>query len=65
MESLLSFLIDKHRFPQLKCLRFIGLKNISSAWCNIDQWIAFILKHVTEHQLTCVRLDVKAKNNKK
>jgi hypothetical protein len=57
MERLLLFLIDKHRFPRLRCLRFMTCKNISSAWHNINQWINFILTHITEHQLTCVRFD--------
>jgi hypothetical protein len=57
MTPLLTFLIDKYRFPQLRCLRFVDLRNISSAWCNIDQWISFILSHIMEHQLTCIRFD--------
>ncbi|CAM4936174.1 unnamed protein product [Rotaria socialis] len=57
MEPLLLFLIDKHRFPQLRCLRFMNCKNISSAWNNIEHWIDFILNRISEHQLTCVRFD--------
>ncbi|CAF4292842.1 unnamed protein product, partial [Adineta steineri] len=45
------------RFPQLKCLRLRSCKNIASSWENIDQWISFILTHINEHQLTCVRFD--------
>ncbi|CAF2118612.1 unnamed protein product [Rotaria magnacalcarata] len=55
MEPLLLFLIDKHRFPQLRCLRFMNCKNISSAWDNIEHWIDFILNRISEHQLACVR----------
>jgi len=61
MKPLLLFLIDKYRFPQLRCLAFIELQNMSSAWCNIDQWINFILNHVIEHQLTSVRFDFEKK----
>jgi hypothetical protein len=57
MEPLLSFIIDKHRFPQLQCLRFIKCKYISSAWCNIDKWIDFIFTNINEHQLKCLRFD--------
>ncbi|CAF4000077.1 unnamed protein product [Rotaria magnacalcarata] len=57
MEPLLLFLIDKHRFPQLRCLRFMNCKNISSAWDNIEHWIDFILNRISEHQLACVRFD--------
>ncbi|CAF3449040.1 unnamed protein product [Rotaria socialis] len=57
MEPLLLFLIDKHRFPQLRCLRFMNCKNISSAWNNIEHWIDFILTRASEHQLACVRFD--------
>jgi hypothetical protein len=57
MKPLLLFIINKHRFPQLRCLRFSGLENILSSWDNIDQWIDFILNRITEHQLTCVRFD--------
>ncbi|CAF1423646.1 unnamed protein product [Adineta steineri] len=53
----LSYIIDKDRFPQLKCLRLRSCKNIASSWENIDQWISFILTHINEHQLTCVRFD--------
>ncbi|CAF1439090.1 unnamed protein product [Adineta steineri] len=55
--SFLSYIIDKDRFPQLKCLRLRSCKNIASSWENIDQWISFILTHINEHQLTCVRFD--------
>jgi hypothetical protein len=54
---LLSFIIDKHRFPQLYSLRFIECKHISSAWCNLSKWIDFILIHINEHQLKCLRFD--------
>ena len=60
MKPLILFLIDKYRFPQLRCLRFIDCQKIS-AWCIIDKWISFILIHVMEHQLTCVRFDFKEK----
>ncbi|CAF1077565.1 unnamed protein product [Adineta steineri] len=53
----LSYIIDKDRFPQLRCLRLRSCKNIASSWENIDQWISFILTHINEHQLTCVRFD--------
>ncbi|CAF1191537.1 unnamed protein product [Adineta steineri] len=52
------------RFPQLKCLRLMSCKNISSSWQNIDQWISFILTHINEHQLTCVRFDFIENENK-
>lgn len=51
MIPLLSFVINKRRFPRLECLRFIHCKHISSAWCNIDKWIDFIFTHINEHQL--------------
>jgi hypothetical protein len=57
MQPLLLFIIAKHRFPQLRCLRFMNCKNISSAWYNIDQWINIVLTRINEHQLTCVRFD--------
>jgi hypothetical protein len=57
MIPLLSFIIDKHRFPQLQSLRFITCKHISSAWCNIDKWIDFVFTHINEHQLKCLRFD--------
>jgi len=57
MEPLLVFLTAKHRFPQLRCLRFMNCKNVSSAWYNIDQWINFVCSHINEHQLACVRFD--------
>ncbi|CAF1291218.1 unnamed protein product [Adineta steineri] len=60
----LSYIIDKDRFPQLKCLRLMSCKNISSSWQNIDQWISFILTHINEHQLTCVRFDFIENENK-
>ncbi|CAF1077659.1 unnamed protein product [Adineta steineri] len=53
----LSYIIDKDRFPQLRCLRLRSCKNIASSWENIDQWISFILTHINEHELTCVRFD--------
>ncbi|CAF1613865.1 unnamed protein product [Adineta ricciae] len=53
----LSYVVDKDRFPQLKCLRFMCCKNIGSSWENIDQWIDFFLTHINEHRLTCVRFD--------
>ncbi len=55
MESLLLFLINKNRFSQLRCLRFMNCKNISLACHNIDQWIHLVLTRTSEHQLTCVR----------
>jgi hypothetical protein len=57
MLPLLSFVIDKHHFPQLQCLRFIMCKHIESAWCNIHKWIDFILTHINQHQLQCFRFD--------
>ena len=53
----LSYVIDKRRFPQLKCLRFLNCKHISSSWCNIHQWIDFIFTHIDEHQLKFLRFD--------
>ncbi|CAF2990954.1 unnamed protein product [Rotaria sp. Silwood2] len=53
----LSFVIDKRRFPRLVCLRLIECKHISSAWSNINKWIDFILIHINEHQLKCLRFD--------
>ncbi len=61
MKPLLLFVINKHRFPQLRCLRFYACKNILSSWDNIDQWIDIILTRITEHQLTCVRFDFHVK----
>ncbi len=57
MESFLLSIIDKSYFPQLRCLRLMNCKNISSAWQNINQWIDFILIRINEHELTCVRFD--------
>jgi DNA primase large subunit len=57
MESFLLFLVDKNYFSQLRCLRLMNCKNVSSAWQNINQWINFILTRISEHQLTCVRFD--------
>jgi hypothetical protein len=57
MESFLLSIIDKSYFPQLRCLRLMNCKNISSAWPNIDQWIDFILTRINEHEPTCVRFD--------
>jgi len=57
MLPLLSFIIDKHYFTQLKCLRFIKCKHISSAWCNIHKWIDFIFTHINQHQLKYLRFD--------
>ena len=54
----LSFIINKHRFPRLECLRFILCKHISSALSNIDKWIDFILTHVNEHQLKYLRFSL-------
>lgn len=54
---LLSFVIDKHRFPQLQHLRFIRCKHISSAWSNIHKWIDFIFTHTNENQLKSLRFD--------
>ena len=65
MEPLLLFVLNKNRFPQLRCLRFIVCKNILSVWNNINQWIDFILAHITEHQLTCVRFDFDPKQQEK
>ncbi len=65
MEPLLLFVLNKNRFPQLQCLRFVVCKNISSVWNNINQWIDFILAHITEHQLTCVRFDFDTKQQEK
>ena len=65
MEPLLLFVMNKNRFPQLRCLRFIFCKNILSVWNNINQWIDFILAHITEHQLTCVGFDFDAKQQEK
>ena len=57
MVPLLSFVLDQHHFPQLKCLRFICCKHISSAWCNIHEWIDFISTRINEHQLESLRFD--------
>lgn len=57
MKPLLLFLIDRNRFSQLRSLRFLNCRNISTAWDNINQWIEFILTRINEHQLTCVRFD--------
>ncbi|CAF2765928.1 unnamed protein product [Rotaria sp. Silwood2] len=57
MEPLLSFVIDKHHFPQLQCLRFILCKHILSTWCNIFKWIDFIFAHINEVRLKCLRFD--------
>jgi hypothetical protein len=57
MIPLLSSVIDKRRFPRLQCLRFLDCKHISSAWCNINKWIDFILTHISEHQLKYLRFD--------
>jgi hypothetical protein len=65
MEPLLLFVLSKNRFPQLRCLLFIVCKNISSVWNNTNQWIDFILAHITKHQLTCVRFDFDAKHQEK
>ncbi|CAF4757634.1 unnamed protein product [Rotaria socialis] len=54
LTSLLQFLIDEDRLPQLQ---FICCKNILSAWTNIDQLIDFILSRMVEHQLTCMCFD--------
>ncbi|CAF4084801.1 unnamed protein product, partial [Adineta steineri] len=42
MLPLLSFIINKQRFPNLKYLRFINCKYISSSWVNINKWVEFI-----------------------
>ncbi|CAF4027436.1 unnamed protein product [Rotaria magnacalcarata] len=57
MVPLLSFVIDKQRFRQLQCLRFILCKSISSAWRNIHKWIDFVFTHTNQHQLKCLRFD--------
>ncbi|CAF1618793.1 unnamed protein product [Rotaria magnacalcarata] len=57
MVPLLSFVIDKQRFRQLQCLRFILCKSISSAWRNIHKWIDFVFTHTNQHQVTCLRFD--------
>ncbi|CAM4911480.1 unnamed protein product [Rotaria socialis] len=57
MVPLVSFVIDKQRFGQLQCLRFILCKNISSAWRNIHKWIDFVFTHTNQHQLKCWRFD--------
>ncbi|CAF0983838.1 unnamed protein product [Adineta ricciae] len=59
----LSYIIDKDRFPQLKCLRLRCCKDVGSSWENIDQWIGFILTHTDQHRLTCVRFDFIEKEN--
>jgi hypothetical protein len=58
MLPLLSFVIDKHYFPQLECLRLIMCKHISSAWCNMRNGI--FLGHVyfddeNHHQQTFLK----------
>ena len=58
MIPILSFVADKRRFPRLEYLRFIECKHISSAWCNLNKWIDFILTHINEHQLEYLRFDI-------
>ncbi|CAF1368399.1 unnamed protein product [Adineta ricciae] len=57
MLPLLSFIINAQCFPNLKYLRFVRCKYISSSWININQWIEFIFLHINEHQLKCLRFD--------
>ncbi len=64
IQPLLSFIINKNYFPQLKSLRFIECKCISSSWCNLNKSIDFILDHVNEHQLICLRFDFIEKEDK-
>ncbi|CAF1114414.1 unnamed protein product [Adineta ricciae] len=51
MNPLLSFIINKQRFPRLEYLRFVECKHTSSAWCDINKWIDYILTHMDKHQL--------------
>jgi len=62
--SFVLYIIDKDRFPQLKCLRLMNCKSIASTWENIDQWISLILTRINEHQLTCIRFDFIEKEHK-
>jgi hypothetical protein len=64
MTPLLSFVIDKRRFPRLQCLRFLKCKYTSSARYNINKWIDSILSHINEHQLKYLRFDFLEKEHK-
>jgi hypothetical protein len=55
MVLLLTFIINKRRFPRLECLSFIQCEHISSSWCNINKCINFIFTHLNEHQLKHLR----------
>ncbi|CAF1517292.1 unnamed protein product [Adineta ricciae] len=63
MIPLLTSLIKRYDFPELKCLCFFTCKHISSSWINISKWIDFILTHFDQHKLKYVRFSFREKEN--
>ena len=63
MTPLLSSIINRYDFPQLKCLCFFMCKHISSSWININKWINFILTHFHQHKLEYIRFSFIEKEN--
>ncbi|CAF1653756.1 unnamed protein product [Adineta ricciae] len=55
MTPLLSFILNKQRFPRLEYLRFFRFQHVSSVCCIIKRWIDYILNHWNEHQLKYLR----------